>query len=99
MKIFLILSCFEELVSYGLDEISSFGKVCLLCLYCLHLLHCQLNAGGAVTLWRLFCTNLHKICKLFFVIIYKYIFLEPTAQLCNKNIVNKKCMLSSLKPI
>lgn len=75
MKIFLLLCCFEELISYGLYEISNFLKVCLLFLYCLHLLHCKLNAGGAATLWRLFCTKLHKICKLFFDIIYKYIFL------------------------
>lgn len=75
MKIFLILCCFEELVSYGRDEISSFLEVCLLFLYCLHLLHCKLSAGGAARLWRLFCTKLHKICKLFFDVINKYIFL------------------------
>lgn len=50
MKIFLILSWFEELVSYGVDEINSFLKVYLLFIYCLYLLHCKLNAGGAATL-------------------------------------------------
>lgn len=50
MKIFLILSWFEELVSYDVDEINSFLKVCLLFLYCLYLLHWKLNAGGAAAL-------------------------------------------------